>query len=75
MLHDGEYYKGDIQQRTFKFLSDYFWQGVQREKRNESTSAKIKHESLRHSQVTVTEGAGGNPAFETKLSPPSEDPK
>ena len=38
--------------RTYKYLSDYFWHGVQAQKRNESVSAKLRHESIRLSQTT-----------------------
>jgi len=30
----------DVLQRTFKFLSDYFWQSVQFQRQSESASAK-----------------------------------
>jgi hypothetical protein len=37
----------DVYQKTFKFLADYFWQGVHSQKKTESISAKLKHENNR----------------------------
>lgn len=64
----------DVRMRTFKYLSDYFWQTVQTQKRNERASALIRHESLRLSSVEPgglrgsEVNAAANPQFESRLN-------
>jgi len=39
--------KDDVQKRTFKYLSDFFWTNVSTHKRQEVATAKLRHDSIR----------------------------
>jgi hypothetical protein len=62
----------NVQRRTFKYLSDFFWTNMSTQRRQEVASAKMRHDSIRLSNV----GDFMNSAtpFESKLSP-TEDMK
>ena len=62
----------DVQRRTFKYLSDYFWTNVSTQKRQENASAKMRYDSIRLSNVGDFMNSGM--PFESKLSP-TEDMK